>query len=223
SPPDEPQAMALSTFFLLILFVLVVCYRLLLQRAHIAATLTGKGARLLARERTAGAYVVAGLLFSVLAVTVVLPFAMVAMSSFSTLFGFFGIEHPWTTEHWREGLQRPAFVSALRQSVLIGTVVALVGTLIYLPLPRPLRRSPPATRSAARPSCRLRSGCPGPFPACCSAPRSSPSSSTCPDCGSPTAPRRRSLPSSRCRGCRSRPTCSRPRSRRFPRSSRKPR
>ena len=134
SPPDEPQAMALSTFFLLILFVLVVCYRLLLQRAHIAATLTGKGARLLARERTAGAYVVAGLLFSVLAVTVVLPFAMVAMSSFSTLFGFFGIEHPWTTEHWREVLQRPAFVSALRQSVLIGTVVALVGTLIYLAL-----------------------------------------------------------------------------------------
>src|SRR5262249_58171144 len=59
---------------------------------------------------------------------------MVAMSSFSTLFGFFGIEHPWTTEHWREVLQRPAFVSALRQSVLIGTVVALVGTLIYLAL-----------------------------------------------------------------------------------------
>src|SRR5262249_31872250 len=132
SPPDEPQAMALSTFFLLILFVLVVCYRLLLQRAHIAATLTGKGARLLARERTAGAYVVAGLLFFVLAVTVVLPFALVAMCCSSPLFGFFGIEHPWPAEPWGEVLQRPAFASALRQSVLMGTVVALGGTLISL-------------------------------------------------------------------------------------------
>src|SRR5262249_62077382 len=106
----------------------------LLHRPRMVAPLTGKCARLLARERTGGSYVVAGLLFALLAITVVLPFAMVAMSSFSTLFGFFGIEHPWTIEHWREVLQRPAFASALHQSVLIGTVVAVVGTLIYLAL-----------------------------------------------------------------------------------------
>src|SRR5262249_57197879 len=85
SPPDEPQAMALSTFFLLILFVLVVCYRLLLQRAHIAATLTGKGARLLARERTGGAYVVARLLVFLLAVLLVLPLAVGAFQLFRSL------------------------------------------------------------------------------------------------------------------------------------------
>jgi iron(III) transport system permease protein len=132
SPPDEPQAMVLSTFFLVILFVLVLCYRFLLRRAHMAATLTGKGARLLARTRTRGSYAVSGLLFAAISVTVVLPFSMVALSSFSELFGFFNLEHPWTTAHWIGVLQSPAFTSALRQSLTIGTVVAVAGTLLYL-------------------------------------------------------------------------------------------
>jgi iron(III) transport system permease protein len=134
SPPDEPQAMALSTFFLVILFVLVLCYRFLLQRARMTATLTGKGARFLARKRTRGSYAVSGVLFAAVAATVVLPFAMVALSSFSELFGFFNLEHPWTTEHWRGVLQSPAFASALRQSLIIGTEVAVAGTLLYLAL-----------------------------------------------------------------------------------------
>ena len=90
-PPDEPQAMVLSTFFLMILFVLVCCYRFFLQRAEMAATVTGRGARLLPRERTRHSYVVSALLFVAITATVVLPFAMVAMSSFSELFGFFNL------------------------------------------------------------------------------------------------------------------------------------
>jgi iron(III) transport system permease protein len=140
-PPDEPQAMALSTFFLIILFVLVLCYRFLLQRTHMAATLTGKGARLLARERTRGSYVVSGLLFTALTATVVLPFAMVALSSFSELFGFFDLAHPWTTAHWRGVLQSPAFTSAFRQSLIIGTALAVGGTLLYLALAWSLARN----------------------------------------------------------------------------------
>jgi iron(III) transport system permease protein len=134
SPPDEPQAMALSTFFLVILFVLVLCYRLLLLRAQMAATLTGKGARLRPHARTRGSYAVSALLFVAIAATVVLPFAMVAMSSFSALFGFFNLEHPWTTAHWSDVLRSPAFASALRQSLVTGVVVALLGTLLYLAL-----------------------------------------------------------------------------------------
>src|SRR5215468_6919298 len=134
SPPDEPQAMALSTFFLVILFVLVLCYRLLLLRAQMAATLTGKGARLRAHARTRGSYAVSALLFVAVAAMVVLPFAMVAISSFSALFGFFNLEHPWTTVHWSDVLRSPAFASALRQSLVTGAVVALLGTLLYLGL-----------------------------------------------------------------------------------------
>jgi iron(III) transport system permease protein len=134
SPPDEPQAMALSTFFLVILFVLVVCYRLLLLRARMVATLTGKGARLRPNTRTRGSYVVSALLFVAVAVTVVLPFVMVAMSSFSELFGFFNLAHPWTAAHWSDVLRSPAFVGALRQSFIIGIAVAMLGTFLYLTL-----------------------------------------------------------------------------------------
>jgi len=140
-PPDEPQAMALSTFFLIILFALVLCYRLLLQRAQMVATLTGKGARLFTRQRTRGSYAVSTLLFAALAATVVLPFSMVALSSFSELFGFFNLKHPWTTAHWGLVLQSPAFTSALRQSLLIGAALAIVGTALYLGLAWSLARN----------------------------------------------------------------------------------
>jgi len=132
SPPDESQAMALSAFFLVILFALVVCYRFLLLRVGMAATLTGKGARLAARERTRGSYAVSALCFAALAAMVILPFSMVSLSSFSELFGFFNLEHPWTIEHWRGVLRSSAFLSALRQSLIIGTVVGTAGTLVYL-------------------------------------------------------------------------------------------
>src|SRR5579864_225557 len=107
TPPDEPQAMALSTFFLGILFVLVACYRLLLRWVQMAATVTGKGARLLPRQRTRFSDVISVLLFLMIAATVLLPFAMVVLSSFSRLFGFFNLAHPLTTEHWSAVLESP--------------------------------------------------------------------------------------------------------------------
>ncbi len=133
-PADQPQAMALSTFFLVILFVLVVCYRAMLIRAQMSATLTGRGARLLARRRTRGSYAVSGLLFVMVTVTTLLPFSMVVLSSFSQLFGFFDLKDSLTTAHWQEIFQSPVFTSALNQSLITGTVVAVTGTLLYLSL-----------------------------------------------------------------------------------------
>ncbi len=133
-PPDEPQSMALSTFFLVILFVLVFFYRVWLQRASMAATLTGKGARLQPRQRSRRSHVVASLLFAGIAVTIALPFAMVLLSSFSRLFGFFHLADPWTIAHWATVLHGTAFIGALNQSLTTGAAVAVVGTLLYLGL-----------------------------------------------------------------------------------------
>ena len=133
-PPDQPQSMALSTFFLVILSMLVICYHLLLRWARMTATLTGKGARLLPRARTPLSYLISTLLFLMVVTTVLLPFAMVVLSSFSRLFGFFNLAHPLTTGHWSSVLQSDTFVSALRQSLYIGTTVAVIGTLLYLAL-----------------------------------------------------------------------------------------
>jgi iron(III) transport system permease protein len=133
-PPDQPQSLALSTFFLVILAVLVACYRGLLRWARMSATLTGKGARLLPRARTPLSYVVSALLFLLVTTTVVLPFAMVVLSSFSRLFGFFNLTNPLTTGHWSSVLQSGPFVGALHQSLVIGTTIAVIGTLLYLAL-----------------------------------------------------------------------------------------
>jgi iron(III) transport system permease protein len=134
TPPDEPQSMALCTFFIAILFAFVCLYRFLLHRASMAATLTGKGARLAPRQRTRGSYVVSALLFVAVAVAVALPFAMVALSSFSRLFGFFDLPQPWTVAHWLTVLDGEEFLGALRLSLIVGAAVALAGTLVYLGL-----------------------------------------------------------------------------------------
>ena len=133
-PPDQPQALALSTFFLVILLALVVAYRTLLHRTRMEATLTGKGARLLPRQRTGLSWIVSALLFAVLAFTVLLPFTTVAVSSFSKLFGFYQMPHPWTVAHWENILASPVFLSALWQSIFVGTFVAVAGTVLYLAL-----------------------------------------------------------------------------------------
>lgn len=133
-PPDRPQALALSSLFLALLFVLVVLYRGFLHRARMTATLTGKGARLMPRRRTPFSAAVSALLFAALAITVLLPFAAVAASSLSRLFGFYNLPHPWTLAHWRTLLASPAFASALQQSILIGGAVMTGGTLLYLAL-----------------------------------------------------------------------------------------
>jgi iron(III) transport system permease protein len=134
APPDQPQALALSSFFLAILFVLVSMYRTLLMRARMTATLTGKGARLLPRRRTWRTNVVSALLFATLAVTVLLPFSTVAVSSLSKLFGFYQFPHPWTLAHWQDILASPVFLSALRQSLVVGAAAAVAGTVLYISL-----------------------------------------------------------------------------------------
>lgn len=133
-PPDEPQAMALSTFFLCLLFVLVFFYRVMLHRAQMAATLTGKGARLMPRQRTRATNVVSAFLFLAVGIMVLVPFSMVVLSSFSRLFGFFNIPHPLTLNHWRDVLGGADFLSALQQSIITGLIVATLGTVLYLGL-----------------------------------------------------------------------------------------
>ena len=148
APADEPQAMALSTLFLLILLILVVCYRMFLERARIAATVTGKGGKFFARPRTLTSNVISALLFVLIAIIVLLPFSMVVLSSFSKLFGFFDIPSPWTLAHWKDVLWSPTFLAALRQSLVIGLTVAIVGTVIYLCLAWAIARSTFKGRSA---------------------------------------------------------------------------
>jgi iron(III) transport system permease protein len=140
-PPDYPQAMALSTLFLLILLVVGLVYQRMLSRAKGNATITGRSVRLLPRARQWWAWLLSGVLFLGLVVAVGLPFVVLLLGSFTRLFGFFFITQPWTTQHWTRVFQSNAFYEAAMNSLVIGIVVAGLGTVIFSALAVVLARS----------------------------------------------------------------------------------
>jgi iron(III) transport system permease protein len=140
-PPDYPQAMALSTLFLVILVGVGVFYQIGIKRSERNATITGKGGRFVPRTRTWRAWLISVFLFTGLAFTVGMPFIVLVLGSFSRLFGFFFLEDPWTVAHWTSVFTSTSFLSATRNTLILATVVSVVGTLLYAVLAAILARS----------------------------------------------------------------------------------
>ncbi len=130
-PPRYAQAMALSALFLVILLFAAVVYQYLSRRYEGRATVTGKGIRLQPRLRSRWAYVISGVIFLYLGLSVLLPFSVLILGSFTKLFGFFFIAHPWTAGHWLEVFSDPLFLQAAMNSLLVGFSVATLGTLLF--------------------------------------------------------------------------------------------
>jgi iron(III) transport system permease protein len=127
-PADNPQAMAFSTLMLAILLVIGVLYQFALRRRSAIATMTGRGMRTAPRARTGIAYAASAVIFLALAIGTVLPATVLVASSFTRLFGFFFIPHPWTLAHWSGVLTSAIFLSGLRNSALLGLVLGTLGT-----------------------------------------------------------------------------------------------
>ncbi|HLH24279.1 MAG TPA: iron ABC transporter permease [Chloroflexota bacterium] len=139
-PPQFPQAMALSTLFLGILFVLALCYqRFIASRSY--ATVASRG---MARRRVQAGrwrYVASALLCAYIGVGIVLPLGLLILGSFMKLFGFFFIADPFTTDHWQQVLGSPAFGLALRNALLTGLGTAGLGLVVYALLGYVIARS----------------------------------------------------------------------------------
>jgi iron(III) transport system permease protein len=129
-PPLFPQALALSTLFLAILFVLSGFYQLYLRRAGNRATITGKGGRLQSRKR-AWAPLVSVLLILYVAFSIFLPLAVLIAGSLNKLFGFFFLDDPWTTNHWVQVISDDRFVRAVFNSISLGMMVGIIGVLAF--------------------------------------------------------------------------------------------
>ncbi len=127
-PSDNQQAMAFATLMLAILLVVGVFYQFALRRRGTVATMTGRGMRPAPRARTGMAYAASAVLFFALGIGTVLPATVLVASSFTRLFGFFGIPHPWTLAHWTEVLTSAVFLSGLRNSVFLGLALGSAGT-----------------------------------------------------------------------------------------------
>lgn len=148
-PPDFPQAMALSTLFLMFLLVVAIGYQRLLRRHQGTATLTGKGMREAPPNRSGWAYAATTVIIGGLVIGVFLPFGVLLASSFTKLFGFFFRPDPWTTEAWRVVLTSDAFAEALRNSLLLGLGAGALGTAIYFGFAWVLVRTRVAGRAVA--------------------------------------------------------------------------
>ena len=129
-PPLFPQAMALSTLFLGLLFVLALFYqRFTSKRAFATISARGVSFRLMDIGRVR--YVIAASLIVFVAISVYLPLVVLVVGSLMKLFGFFTIKDPFSTRHWMLVLGDPVFLSAIRNSIALGIGTASIGLFCY--------------------------------------------------------------------------------------------
>lgn len=129
-PPLFPQAMALSTVFLGILFLLALFYqRYTAKRSY--ATVTGRGVSFRPMDIGRGRYLISVLLIFFVVISVYLPLGVLIVGSLMKLFGFFTIKDPFSTRHWALVLSDPVFLSAVRNSLALGLGTATVGLFCY--------------------------------------------------------------------------------------------
>jgi iron(III) transport system permease protein len=130
-PPNYPQAMALSTLFLVLLVGLAVFYQLYLNRIGSRATIGGKGVRTPERTRTWRAYAASMLIFLVIGIILFLPLVVLVLGSFTRLYGFFFLPNAWTIAHWVEVFGDQRFARSALTTLLLGLTVGGLGVIAF--------------------------------------------------------------------------------------------
>lgn len=139
-PPQFPQAIALSTLLLVLLFVLTVFYQRYTARRSFA-TISGRGVSFTAVQLGRWRWLVSGSCIAYIAIGIFVPLVLLAMGSLMNLFGFFFVPNAWTNAHWIEVLTDSDFGQSLRNSLIVGLGVAGLGTLFYAVLGYVLART----------------------------------------------------------------------------------
>ncbi len=130
-PAAYGEATALGSVFLLVLACLLFFYWRYLSGARKFIVVTGQGYSTARVRLGKWRYVaVAGCVLYV-AVMLLLPLMFLVIGSFMRRYGFFNIESPFTLAHWNNLFADPIFLVSLKNSLIIGTVTALGGILLY--------------------------------------------------------------------------------------------
>lgn len=129
--PNFANAAALSTVFLGVIILLIWLYNRSL-RGRSFTTVTGKTAHQAPVSLGRWKWIVFALVVLYFLVLVVLPIIVTLLGTFMTLFGFFGIDKPFTMTHWREALSNSELISAIGTTVLFGAMSAVAGAFLYL-------------------------------------------------------------------------------------------
>jgi iron(III) transport system permease protein len=131
SPPLFPQAMALASLFLAILLLMALLYQAYLRRAGHRPTLTGKGVRFEPKPRSRWVWCAAIVVIAYVAISILLPLAVLILGSFTKLFGFFFLKDAWTAVHWTNVLGDARFLRAAGTSVVLSLAVAAIGAFAF--------------------------------------------------------------------------------------------
>jgi len=130
-PRAYGEATALGSVFLFVLAILLYFYWKFLSGNKKFTVVTGQGYSTLRVKLGKWRYIAfASCLFYVL-IMMMLPLAFLVIGSFMRRYGFFNITSPFTLNHWYNMLTDPIFLVALKNSLIIASVTAVGGILLY--------------------------------------------------------------------------------------------
>jgi len=130
-PRAYGEATALGSVFLFVLAILLFFYWKVLSGNKKFTVVTGQGYSTLRVKLGKWRHIAfAGCLLYVV-VMMILPLAFLVIGSFMRRYGFFNIASPFTVNHWYNLLADPIFLVALKNSLIIASVTAVGGILLY--------------------------------------------------------------------------------------------
>ena len=130
-PRAYGEATALGSVFLLVLAILLFFYWSYLSGNKKFTVVTGQGYSTLRVKLGRWRYIALGGCLLYITVMMVLPLLFLVIGSFMRRYGFFHIASPFTLNHWKNLLADPIFVLALKNSLIIATVTAVGGIVLY--------------------------------------------------------------------------------------------
>ena len=129
-PPLFERATALSSIFLLLIFLLVGLHRAFLHGREFT---TVSGRSHIVESCGLGRWRWVTCAFSLLFIAVMIGFPLVTLvvGTFMEVFGHFQLEKIWTTRHWTGVFTDLLFLRSLKNTLILGLGAAAVGTLVF--------------------------------------------------------------------------------------------
>jgi iron(III) transport system permease protein len=129
-PPLYGQATALSSVFLIMIFLLVWIQGRVL-RGREFTTVRGKGFSTRLHDLGRLRWVSFAFCMLFILVTIWLPLGALLLGTFMNTIGFFDLKDVWTTRHWIGAFDDPIFFQSLANTLYLAVGASVLGTLFY--------------------------------------------------------------------------------------------
>jgi len=139
-PPLYGQATALSSVFLLAIFLLVWLQGRLL-RGREFTTVRGKGFSTRLHDLRKWRWVTFAFCMAFIVIMIVLPLGALLLGTFMNTIGFFDIKDVWTTRHWTGAFDDPIFFASLKNTFYLAAGASVIGTTFYSVISYTIARS----------------------------------------------------------------------------------